>query len=98
MRPDRLIATLRHEAPGVRIAGIAAGLHALAILAGDESEAAVVARAVRHGLAVEGLEVYRAPGHDHPPALVLGYGRPPAHAYTATIARLAAVLADRVDA
>jgi GntR family transcriptional regulator / MocR family aminotransferase len=93
-RRDRLIATLRRAAPGVRIAGIAAGLHALAILAGDESEAAVVARAARHGLAVEGLGVYRAAEHDHPPALVIGYGRPPAHAYTATIARLAAVLAD----
>ena len=91
-RRDRLVATLRRAAPEARIAGIAAGLHALAILADGESEADAVARAAARGVAVAGLESYRASGQAHPPALVVGYGRPPAHAYTAAIERLAAVL------
>ena len=49
--------------------------------------------AARRGLAVEGLGSYSAVGQ-HRPALVIGYGRPPEHAYTTALARLCAALAD----
>jgi hypothetical protein len=36
---------------------------------------------------------YTEPGYERGPALVIGYATPPAHAYTASLARLGAVLA-----
>ena len=89
-RRDRLIATL--AARGIEVSGIAAGLHALAHLRGM-SEREAVERAAERGLAIEGLAAYAAPGRSAPPALVIGYGRPPEHAYTAALARLDAALA-----
>ena len=56
------------------------------------SEQEAVERAAERGLAIEGLAAYAAPGHSGPPALVIGYGRPPEHAYTAALARLDAAL------
>jgi GntR family transcriptional regulator/MocR family aminotransferase len=92
-RRDRLTAALRRAAPAVRLTGIAAGLHAVAELPGAESEADVVARAARHGVAVDGLRSYTAPGHEREPALVVGYGRPAEHAFTTAVGRLCAALA-----
>jgi GntR family transcriptional regulator / MocR family aminotransferase len=91
-RRDRLVATLRRGAPGVRISGMAAGLHAIVELPAGSDEREVVARAARHGLAVEGLATYASEDGRHGPALVVGYGTPPDHAYTTAITRLAAVL------
>lgn len=89
-RRDRLITSL--AARGIEVTGIAAGLHALAHLRGiGEREA--VERAAERGLAIDGLGEYAAPGRSGPPALVIGYGRPPEHAYTAALARLDAALA-----
>ena len=91
-RRDRLAAALRRQ--GLHVTGIAAGLHALLDCPGTGTEHAVVARAAEHGLAVDGLESYRTNGP--PPArragLVIGYGRPPEHAFTTALARLCAVL------
>ena len=91
-RRDRLIAALQCEAPHVRVTGIAAGLHALAELPADHDEGAIVARAAAHDLALEGLDAYRGSGQRHGPALVVGYGTPPEHAFTAAVARLGAAL------
>ena len=97
-RRDRLLSALARHAPQVEVSGIAAGLHALAHLpAAGPTEAEIVARAAEHGLALEGLGAFThpapAPGDDRRgPALVVGYGTPPDHAYTATLARLTAVL------
>ena len=89
----RLAATLARRVPRARITGIAAGLHALVELPPGQAEHAVVARAGRSGLAVEGLGAYAAgPDQHHGAALVVGYATPPAHAFTATVARLCAVL------
>jgi GntR family transcriptional regulator / MocR family aminotransferase len=52
-----------------------------------------VAGAAVRGLAVEGLASYRAGGAQEGPALVIGYGRPADHAFTAALARLGAVRA-----
>src|SRR5215470_14547490 len=97
-RRDRLVAAVRAAAPQVRVTGIAAGLHALLRLPPGQDEDALVARAARHGLAVEGLSDYRLGGSsggaglDGDPALVVGYATPPGHAYSTAIARLCAVL------
>ncbi len=87
-RRDRLAATV----PGVGVAGMAAGLHALVALPPGVREADVEAEADRHGLALEGLANYRRGPAARPPAIVVGYATPPDHAYTGALARLAAVL------
>jgi GntR family transcriptional regulator / MocR family aminotransferase len=92
-RRDRLAAALARHVPRARITGIAAGLHALVELPPGQEEHEVVARAGCSGLAVEGLDAYAAgPDQHHGAALVAGYATPPAHAFTATVARLCAVL------
>jgi GntR family transcriptional regulator/MocR family aminotransferase len=78
----------------VRLTGIAAGLHAVAELPGGATEDDVVARAAAHGVAVDGLRRYTDSGHERPPALVVGYGRPPEHAFTTAVGRLCAALAE----
>jgi GntR family transcriptional regulator/MocR family aminotransferase len=92
-RRDRLASALRRQ--GRYVSGIAAGMHVVLELPGTQSERQVVARAAEHGLAVDGLERYRAPtaGCDRA-GLVIGYGRPPEHAYTTALARLCTVLSD----
>jgi GntR family transcriptional regulator / MocR family aminotransferase len=106
-RRDRLAAALARQ--GRHVTGIAAGLHAVLELpgtgagtgtesgtgtgAGTGTESALVARAAEHGLALQGLDSFRAPGTSADRAgLVIGYGRPPEHAYTTALARLCAVL------
>jgi GntR family transcriptional regulator/MocR family aminotransferase len=93
-RRDRLVATLRRRAPRVRISGIAAGLHALLELPGGVREEDVVAHAAARGLSLQGLGNYAHGPHTHAPALVVGYAKPPEHAFTGAVARLAAVLRD----
>jgi len=91
-RRDRLIGALAQVRPGPRVTGLAAGLHAVLHLPPGRAEADVVTAAAARGLAVDGMRGYRPPGIDHPEALVLGYGTPPAHAFTAAVTRLRAVL------
>src|SRR5690348_14246812 len=52
-RRDRLVAALRRDAPQVQVTGIAAGLHAVLRLPPGQREEDLVARATRHGLAIE---------------------------------------------
>lgn len=86
-RRDRLVAALQRHVPRARITGIAAGLHAVVELPTGHSEDEVVARAAQHDLAVEGLGAYRAGGRrQHEPSLVVGYGTPPEHTFTAAVA------------
>lgn len=87
-RRDHLVDAVR--AP---TSGVAAGMHVLVEL--DEPETAVVERAARAGLLVEGLSEYAAPGAAHAPALVVGYGTPPEHAFAAAVAVLARQLRGR---
>ena len=78
----------------MRITGVAAGLHVLVELPPGQGEDETVARAARHGLAVEGLGAYSNGTSEHRPALVVGYTTPPEHAFTGSIARLCTVLGD----
>jgi GntR family transcriptional regulator/MocR family aminotransferase len=90
-RRDRLAAALRQR--GRHVTGIAAGLHAVLELPQPAVERQLIARASQHGLALQGLDSFRAPGAGADQAgLVIGYGHPPEHAYTAALARLCAVL------
>jgi GntR family transcriptional regulator / MocR family aminotransferase len=89
-RRDRLVTGLgRH---GRHVTGIAAGLHAVLELPETDTERLVIARAAEHGLALSGLESYAAEGAGDRAGLVIGYARPPGHAYTSALARLRAVL------
>jgi GntR family transcriptional regulator/MocR family aminotransferase len=83
-RRDRLAAAVE------RVTGIDAGLHAVVEL--DEDEAAVVERAQRSDLRVEGLDGYRFGPRSRGPALVVGYGTPPEHAFEGALGRLREVL------
>ena len=90
-RRDRLAAALHRR--GRHVSGIAAGLQAVLELGGAGTERDLIARAAEHGLALAGLESFRAPGPGADRAgLVIGYGRPAEHAYTTALARLCAVL------
>ncbi|MBV9415784.1 MAG: PLP-dependent aminotransferase family protein [Solirubrobacterales bacterium] len=91
-RRDRLLAALRRGAPDARVSGIAAGLHALVELPPGSAEAEVIAGAAERGLALSGLAAFAEGAGRHRPALVVGYARPPEHAFTAAVARLIAVL------
>jgi GntR family transcriptional regulator / MocR family aminotransferase len=93
-RRDRLVAALARHAPGVRVTGIAAGLHAVAELPPGRPEAEVVARAAARGVAADGLAEYALRDHTRGPALVIGYATPPEHAYTTALARLTAAIAE----
>jgi GntR family transcriptional regulator/MocR family aminotransferase len=91
-RRDRLIAALAQALPDPRVTGVAAGMHAVLHLPPGMGEAETVAAAAARGLVLDGMRDYRMPGMDYPEALVIGYGTPPAHAFTTAIARLCAVL------
>jgi GntR family transcriptional regulator/MocR family aminotransferase len=83
-RRDRLLATV------ARVTGIDAGLHAVVEV--DADEASVVARARHHDLLLEGLDEYRFGDRSRGPALVVGYGTPPEHAWEGALGRLRDVL------
>jgi GntR family transcriptional regulator/MocR family aminotransferase len=91
-RRDRLIAALGRRAPKARVSGIAAGLYALVTLPPGRTEEEVVADAAARGLALLGLAGFGDGSPNHPPALVVGYAKPPEHAFTGAVARLAAAV------
>ncbi|MEV4560402.1 PLP-dependent aminotransferase family protein [Kitasatospora sp. NPDC049285] len=85
-RRDRLVAVLAERAPAVRVTGINAGLHAvLELPPGSLTEAELQRHAGWLGLSVNTRSWCRAagapPAPDAPPALVIGYGTPPEHAF-----------------
>jgi GntR family transcriptional regulator/MocR family aminotransferase len=91
-RRDHLVTALGRSVPSVSLGGIAAGLQAVVELPDGWSEDEIVDRARGHGLALEGLGAYAAAA-THAPALVVGYAKPPEHAFSGAVARLCAVLA-----
>jgi GntR family transcriptional regulator / MocR family aminotransferase len=91
-RRDRLVSELARRVPAVHVGGIAAGLHALVMLPPDVREQDVVAEAARRGLALSGLSDYSSGIQPHDPAVLVGYAKPPGHAYSTALARLCATL------
>jgi GntR family transcriptional regulator / MocR family aminotransferase len=96
-RRDRLVSALAREVPEVSVSGIAAGLHAVVRLPSGVTEEDVTARGAASGLALHGLATCRAGGQDLEPALIVGYGTPPGHAFSTAVARLCAVLRQAID-
>ncbi|MFJ3163152.1 MocR-like pyridoxine biosynthesis transcription factor PdxR [Streptomyces kanasensis] len=91
-RRDQLVAALAARAPGVRVSGIAAGLHAVLDLP-PGTERPVLHAAALHGLALQGLHAFR-----HPDAtttrdgLVVGYATPTDSAWPGALEALCRVL------
>ncbi|MHC3394070.1 MocR-like pyridoxine biosynthesis transcription factor PdxR [Streptomyces lavendulocolor] len=91
-RRDQLVAALAERAPGIRVSGIAAGLHAVLELP-PGTERSVVQAASWQGLAVQGLDRFRHP--DVPPgrdALVVGYATPTDSAWSGALDALCRAL------
>ncbi|WP_439957547.1 MocR-like pyridoxine biosynthesis transcription factor PdxR [Nocardia crassostreae] len=94
-RHDLLMHTLATRFPHIHISGIAAGLHAVLELP-DGTEDSTVQAARRLGLALDGLHPYRHPASPMPTrdGLVLGYGTPSDHGFTAALEALCLALPD----
>ncbi|WP_189172732.1 MocR-like pyridoxine biosynthesis transcription factor PdxR [Streptomyces lasiicapitis] len=92
-RRDQLVAALADRAPEIRVTGIAAGLHAVVRLPPGTEQTVVQAAHWQH-LALQGLSTFRHPEATPPPvdALVVGYGTPPDHAWTAALEALCRAL------
>ncbi|MDS1269626.1 hypothetical protein RIF23_04890 [Lipingzhangella sp. LS1_29] len=93
-RREQLVTVLAKHAPHVHVSGIAAGLHAVVELPPDTEKVALRA-AKRQGLALDGLSGYRHPDSAMPrrDGLVIGYGTPSDHAFTAAMESLCAAVA-----
>jgi GntR family transcriptional regulator/MocR family aminotransferase len=91
-RRDALVATLAKCAPAMSLHGIAAGLHAVALLPSGAGvcEDDVLAAARERSIALTGLQPFwhRAGAQ----GLVLGYGTPPEHEYARDLGRLGRLL------
>jgi GntR family transcriptional regulator / MocR family aminotransferase len=86
-RRDRLLEVLREHAPWGRPLGVAAGMHVvLELPPGGPGEAALLAAATRRSLALGAV------GHEAREGIVIGYGRPPEHAYPTALGALADLL------
>ncbi|MFC4492722.1 PLP-dependent aminotransferase family protein [Streptomyces ovatisporus] len=103
LRRDRLVAAVGARAPGVRLTGIAAGLHAVLRLPDGVEESTVLAAAARRGVGLDLLSRFRHPGacsEGRParPAVIVGYGAPSEHAYTGALDALCRVLEETTGA
>ncbi|MER5731083.1 PLP-dependent aminotransferase family protein [Streptomyces sp. NPDC002138] len=89
-RRDELVAAVGDR---VAVSGIAAGLHAVLDLPVG-TERSLLQAAAWQELALEGLARFRHPEADMPPrdALIVGYGTPPASAWTPTLKALQSTL------
>jgi GntR family transcriptional regulator/MocR family aminotransferase len=74
-RRDALVEALADALPEAKIEGIAAGLHVTVRLPDSDDEQAILAEALRRRVALETMGLYRTPGRDGPPTLLLGYGQ-----------------------
>lgn len=97
-RRDALVDALRDGVPAVRVEGLSAGLKALLRLPAGADEAAVVAGLAERGVAVAGLDAFRAwddsTGAQRPAALVVNYARPYAHEFSSALTMLVDGLAE----
>jgi GntR family transcriptional regulator/MocR family aminotransferase len=86
-RRDRLLDVLHAHAPWGKPLGVAAGMHVVLELPPDgPGEAELVAAAARRSLALAALR------HETRKGIVIGYGRPPEHAFGAALSALADVV------
>ncbi|MEU8218019.1 PLP-dependent aminotransferase family protein [Micromonospora taraxaci] len=92
-RRDALLAALRTRLPDLKPVGVAAGQHVVTWLPHDLDEAAVVAAAARHGLAVQGVSRYRL-NPAGPGGLIFGYANLSERAITEGVDVLADAVAE----
>lgn len=93
-RRDLLVETLRDRAPHVRVRGVAAGLHALALLPDDgPGEPDIMKRATAHGLALMPLHDHWQNTHRRPQGFIIGYSTPLGPAYRPALNALCTALA-----
>ena len=95
-RRDHLRQQLASRVPAARLMGVPAGLQAVIELPAGTDPDAVVAEGLRRGVAFRTLADYAArPRPEHPAAIVVGFGAPPASqasaGITVTVAAIAAV-------
>ncbi|MEU1126051.1 PLP-dependent aminotransferase family protein [Streptomyces sp. NPDC005899] len=91
-RRDQLVEALAERAPGCRVSGIAAGLHAVLELPSG-TERSVVRAAAWQGLALERLSKFRHPDADPVrDGLVIGYGSPSESGWQGALDALCRVL------
>ena len=93
-RREGLVVELAEHAPWLEPVGVAAGLHVTTLLgAGAPAEDELVAQVAAKGLQLFGLGLHRfGPDRTGPAGLVLGYSRPPTHAFERSLSRLMAAL------
>ncbi|MBV9810942.1 MAG: PLP-dependent aminotransferase family protein [Solirubrobacterales bacterium] len=73
-RRDQLVDALSRHAPRIKLHGLAAGFHAVADLAPDADEHAIINQALDRSVGIYGMSSYRPSGRIGPPQLVLGFG------------------------
>jgi GntR family transcriptional regulator/MocR family aminotransferase len=91
-RRDALVTTLAHYGPTMPVHGIAAGLHAVAALPEEISEAKVRAVAEEREIALTGLAPFWHGEHHRTQGIVLGYGTPPELEYPTALGHLGHLL------
>jgi GntR family transcriptional regulator/MocR family aminotransferase len=91
-RRDALLDQVARQLPEVEVRGAAAGLFAVLLLEAHADEDAVVAAALRRGVALEPLRAHDRPG------LVVGYANLPEAGASAAVAALAAAVQETVRA
>ena len=93
-RREQLQHALAAQAPVLGLRGVPAGLHGLVDLPGGyQSEIDVLARASAQGLALAGISQFRIAAPDSDTGgLVIGYARPPGHAFRGALETLLDVL------
>ncbi len=91
-RRDALLAALARHLPEVRVEGVAAGLHVVALLPGHVDEQALVAAAHDRSIELHGLAVNRLDPRGGPPGLVLGYAAMPEPSIASAVAELAELI------
>ncbi|TDD53864.1 PLP-dependent aminotransferase family protein [Kribbella antibiotica] len=92
-RRDQLVAALAARAPGIRVTGLAAGLHAVVEVPRGTEESALQA-ATRFGVTTDGIDLFRHA--DVPPdrdALIIGYATPSRSAWAGALDALCRALA-----
>ncbi|MEU9231622.1 PLP-dependent aminotransferase family protein [Streptomyces subrutilus] len=92
-RRDQLVSVLAARAPGIRLTGISAGLHAVLELP-PGTEAPTLSAARTAGLALDGLSSYQHRADPTPPreGLVIGYAAPPNAAFARAVEVLVGVV------
>jgi GntR family transcriptional regulator/MocR family aminotransferase len=92
-RRDSLAAALHQHAPHLKLAGISAGLHAVAVFPEGADEQHITALARRRSVGLYPVSTYRISHQPQRPALVFGYGGCSEHAISTGIAEIADLLA-----